>query len=145
MYIVDDPMLALIARFVVDMEGVEVSDEGFLLKQVECLRQYVERFPPEEREQRALEWIETHSKAYRRDWQKKVVSEQMADRRCPDCPLVATDDLCHCEIHSRWLALLKGYTSGELTSRRYVEKALRLLHQNKDRLRITARGLRAHH
>lgn len=34
MFIADDPMLALIARFVLDVQHLEVSDEEFLREQL---------------------------------------------------------------------------------------------------------------
>ena len=50
MYIVDDPTLALITRFVGDMSHPEVSDADFFHQQVAAIEAYVERFPPHERD-----------------------------------------------------------------------------------------------
>jgi hypothetical protein len=45
MYIVDDPMLALITRFMGDTQHLNVSDAEFLLRQITAVEQYVEQFP----------------------------------------------------------------------------------------------------
>ena len=61
MYIVDDPTLALIARFVGDSARQDVSDAEFFRRQYAAIEEYVERFPPEQRDQRALAWIEANA------------------------------------------------------------------------------------
>ena len=63
MYIVDDPTLALIARFVGETHDVNVSDADFLFGQVAAIKRYVRQFPVAERQSRALQWIETYAQA----------------------------------------------------------------------------------
>ena len=48
MYIADDPMLALITRFMGDTQHLSVSDAEFLLRQITAIEQYVAQFPPSE-------------------------------------------------------------------------------------------------
>ncbi|MBS1223686.1 MAG: hypothetical protein H6R24_364 [Proteobacteria bacterium] len=62
MYIADDPTLALITRFVGEAQNLDLSDAQFLLEQIAAIEQYVAPFPAEERQGRALEWIETHAR-----------------------------------------------------------------------------------
>lgn len=144
MFIADDPMLALIARFVLDVQHLHVSDEEFLREQVHAIERYVDRFPADQRQERALEWIERHAESYRVAWQRRVVSDQLADRRCKDCPLVREDSRPRCEIHAKWSSLLDDYLHDRISSRRYVEDTLSLLRDHKSQLRATldrARGL----
>ncbi len=140
MFIVDDPMLALIARFVMDVQHLDVSDEEFLQEQVRSIGEFVDRFPAEQRQARALEWIEVHAKHYRVAWQRRVVSDQLTDRRCSDCPLVRDDSRTRCEIHAKWARLLQGYLDDGISSRQYVEDALRLLSEHKSKLKAVAGG-----
>lgn len=143
MYIVDDPMLALIARFVGSYSGLDVSDEAFMQLQVEAIREYVERFPGEERGMRAREWIEGHARQYRQHWQRRIVSERSCEYQCPDCPLLGESDASHCAVHGRWLQLLNHYIDGEISSRQYVEDALALLEAHKASLRVAVRRKQA--
>ena len=143
MTIIDDPLLALILRFVVREEGIDIEDDAFIQTQIETLQQHLDRYPREERGERALQWIETHAENYRREWQRKTVSEQADVIRCGDCPLAHSGTRETCKIHDAWLELLNGYIAEEIDSRRYVEKTLRLLRDNKERLRIRLGAPRA--
>ncbi|MBE7482085.1 MAG: hypothetical protein HS104_19170 [Polyangiaceae bacterium] len=134
MFIVDDPMLALIARFVLDVQHIDVSDEQFLQEQLRSIERYVDGFPADQRQERALEWIEEHAQRYRVAWQRRVVADQLADRRCRDCPLVREDSGSRCEIHAKWSSLLDEYLHDRISSRKYVEDALGLLKDHKSRL-----------
>ena len=137
MFIVDDPILALIMRFVSKGEALDVSDQEFLQRQVVAIGEYVAQFPEEEKAQRAMEWIGAYAEQYRKDWQRNVATQQFSDKRCPDCPLIANASASHCEIHEHWLRLLKNYASNDINSRTYVEDALRLLEEHKASLRIS--------
>jgi hypothetical protein len=137
MYIDDDPTLALIARFVGDTpQHREVSEEEFLRQQILAIQQYVALFPAEERQVRALEWIETHARRYRQEWQKKAAIGVLAHTRCPDCPLDGGSRKTPCAIHDRWLELVRRYAAAEISSREYIEDSLKLLGQSKDRLKV---------
>jgi hypothetical protein len=132
---IDDPMLALIARFAACCSELEGNEETFLRQQYEQVRGFVEGYPESERQERALEWIARNAEGYRRKWQRQLVREEASTSRCPDCPLTRLDDTTTCEIHARWLDLLKRYVSGATSSRVYVEDTLTLLRQHKERLR----------
>ncbi|MCP4041730.1 MAG: hypothetical protein GY731_07195 [Gammaproteobacteria bacterium] len=136
MSIVDDPMLALISSFVVETKRLDARDEEFLQQQIASMRRHVEQYPPRKQKKKALKWIETHALEYRREWQKKIVSEQVQDSKCPDCPLIENTTLSNCQIHDRWMDLLKRYLADEISSSEYVEKKLSLLEEHKERLRV---------
>ncbi len=139
MYTVDDPVLALIVRFVGGANDLEVSDEAFMQRQIEAIRAYVESFPAEERTQRAREWIEGHAEHYRQQWQRSVIQERLSHTRCADCPLVRGNGSGTCAIHDRWLGLLTDFAAERITSRQYVEDAIELLQAHKRRLIVAAR------
>jgi hypothetical protein len=83
MCIIDDPMLALIARFVVeDIDNLSVSDELYLQNQVAEIRSYIENSPGEQQQQLALAWIKEHAKQYRQEWQRKTFSKVALNKRC---------------------------------------------------------------
>jgi hypothetical protein len=136
MFIVDDPMLALISRFVMDSEQLDASNEEFLRQQVQSIEQYVDQFGADERQRRALEWIEEHAKHHRQSWQRRKVSEQLTERRCKDCPLIQDDAQPHCEIHAAWADLLRDYVDDKISSGQYVEDALKLLSDHKSQLKV---------
>lgn len=135
MLIVDDPLLALILRFVVDTDQADADSEEFLKRQIQTLKQYVAQFPEREQGQRAMEWIEQRAKRYREDWQKRTVSQRTVHLRCADCPLAGRGASEHCEIHEQWLYLLRRYTAHEILSQDYIEQALALLRENRDQLK----------
>ena len=66
MLIVDDPLLALIMRFVTDPSQPDRTNDEFIKRQIRTLKEYVDQFPPEEQGMRAMEWIERHARRYRR-------------------------------------------------------------------------------
>jgi len=136
MFIVDDPMLALISSFVVETKCLDARDEEFLQQQIASMRKHVEQYPPRKQKKMALKWIETHALEYRREWQKKIVSEQVKNTMCLDCPLIENTTLSHCQIHDRWMSLLKRYLADEISSSEYVEKKLGLLEEHKERLKV---------
>ena len=137
MLIVDDPLLALIVRFVVDQDQLDLSDEEFIQRQLQTLRDYLERFPPQEHTARAMAWVAENAEGYRRSWQKNVVSRCAPNERCPDCPLTGGTGQGHCEVHARWLQLLRMYLADDISSECYVEDTLDLLRRYKTDLRVT--------
>ena len=136
MYIVDDPLLALITRFMGDSQNVAVSDTEFLIRQINAIEDYIGQFPDSERDERAIEWIAAHAREYRRQWQKKTIAQTLVKVRCPDCPLTGTHQSLHCEIHTFWLSLLQHYIADDISSQEYVESTLKLLGRYKDRLKV---------
>lgn len=134
MFIVDDPLLALIVRFVPDSGQPDQANEEFIRTQVLALKEYVAGFPEEERGNRALAWVQRHAKGYRRRWQTRTVARRTMYERCADCPL-GQQGAEHCEIHEQWLYLLKRYMDGDVASKKYVKESLALLQEQKDKLR----------
>ena len=139
MLIADDPLLALILRFVAGGEKADGSDEEFIRRQMQALKTYLAGFPKEEQGNRAMEWIERHAESYRRNWQRRMVSRQTLHQRCSDCPLRKRGTAEHCEIHEQWLYLLKRYVDGDIASKKYVKKALRLLKRHKKQLKMRSK------
>lgn len=142
MTITEDPLLALIVRFVVSEDRNERADEEFVQRQLATLQAYVDRYPAEEKQPRAMQWIEQHAANYRREWQKKVLPRRAAENRCNDCPLNSGDRAAHCTIHGKWLKLLQTYLNDEIDSGEYVQNSLELLREHKDELRILGCGLK---
>lgn len=134
-FAIDDPMLALIARFAGCCDKLDVSEETFLRQQLDEIRDYVGRYPQEENQDRALEWIARNAEQYRSDWTSDLVADRASSSRCPDCPLESQGDGGRCEIHGFWLEVLNLYITGETSSRQYVEDSLALLRGHKERLR----------
>ncbi|MDG4549032.1 MAG: hypothetical protein P9F19_11435 [Candidatus Contendobacter sp.] len=137
MYIADDPTLALITRFVGDVQDTNLSDTEFLLQQIAAIERYVAPFPDEERQERALEWIAAHARHYRQQWQKQAAVGALAHARCPDCPLDGDDRATPCAVHKRWLDLLRRYAAAEISSQEYVEDSLKLLGRYKNQLKVS--------
>lgn len=135
MYIVDDPMLALIARFVGIDKYQGVSEQEFLQHQVEAIRSYVASFPDQERNERAINWVEQYAEQYRKNWQRNYLVRWLQELRCPDCPLANSHAMRHCKIHDQWSDLLVRYVEEKISSREFVEKTLKLLSENKEMLK----------
>jgi len=135
MFIVDDPMLALIARFSEDIDNQGDINKRLLHQQIQTIKQYVEQYPDDQQEKKALEWIEKNARHYRQEWQKRIISERVENKMCPDCPLVG-DSGSTCKIHDRWVSLLKRYVEKKITSREYVENTLKLMNEHKTRLKV---------
>ncbi len=139
MCIIDDPMLALIARFVVeDIDNLSISDEIFLQHQIAEIRSYIENAPREQQQQLALAWIKEHAEQYRQKWQRRAFSKILLDKTCADCPLIHDCSKSFCIIHSRWTALLNECIADEISSDKYIEESLNLLNQHKTNLKISA-------
>ena len=135
MFTLDDPMLALIIRFVTNPNELSTSDEEFMKIQLETLRKHLAKFPEEDKRQRALEWINSHAESYRSNWHRQALSKQLNRKRCKDCPMQGYENT-HCVVHDRWLKLLNRYLADRITSERYVYEALQLLQQHKTELRV---------
>jgi len=136
---IDNPMLALIARFVVkDIDDLRIQDEEFLQHQVNEIKCYVGDAEGEDRRRLALEWIREHAGHYRHEWQKKELSRIVLDKYCADCPLAHRGkSKPFCSIHNRWVSLLKKYLADRITSEKYVEETLELLNHHKENLKIS--------
>ncbi len=133
-FVIDDPMLALIARFSGCCEDLDLSQEEFLQEQLQRIRDYVGQYPLHQQQERALEWISRNAEQYRRNWLQQEVAHQASASRCPDCPLRRADDGATCEIHERWLELLGRYVAGGTSSQEYVDETLELLRRHKSSL-----------
>ena len=138
MCIVDDPTLALIARFVVnDIDNISISDENYLKQQLVEIRNHIGDATGEDRNRIAMAWIREHAERYRSEWLKKKFSKILHDRKCPDCPLFNSNSTSHCIIHRRWIGLLEEYLADEINSDRYIEETLKLLKQHKQSLKVS--------
>ncbi len=144
MYIVDDPMLVLITRFVRHRKDTLLSDQAFMRQQVQAVQDYVGQFPQCEKNQRAIEWIGKYARQYRQSWQRGHISRQMQDLRCLDCPLADESTIPHCEIHQRWAKLLTDYAADHITSEEYVEKTLAILRTHKIQLKTPKKHQNQH-
>lgn len=144
-FVVDDPFMALILRFVADTEDEGSSNEAYLQRQLKALRKYLAPFAEVEHRARAIEWVAEHAARYRRDWERNTVANRTQYLRCDDCPLADFGASEHCEIHEQWLYLLHLYLTDETTSREYIEDALILLGKYKEqhRHRLTLNAVRA--
>jgi hypothetical protein len=134
MFVVDDPVLALIVRFVVGSRELRVADEAFLQRQVEMLQKELACYPEEEQESRAIQWIAQHAECYRNQWQNRILEKQSKQVRCADCPMSLRGADVHCTVHFKWLELLTRYAANELNSIEYVKAALEVLKAHKAEL-----------
>lgn len=90
MGVIDDPMLALIARFVVeDIDELGIPDEVFLQQQVDEIKRYVGDATGKKRHQLSLQWIREHAENYRGEWQKRELSRLVLEKRCTELPTCA--------------------------------------------------------
>ncbi len=135
MYTIDDPMLALILRFVGHSQEIDFCDHDFIQEQLKTIQNHIEGFPPAERKLRAIEWIEKYAREYRESKVKEVLGEMFSSQRCPDCPLSEVGIPRYCRIHGQWLGLLQQYSAEEIDARVYVEKSLKLLAEHKESLK----------
>jgi hypothetical protein len=136
MYTIDDPMFALILRFVGHNKNITFSDYDFIQKQLKAIQEHIEKFPPEEQGLRAIEWIEKYACKYRKRWMKEIIDKKFSSQRCPDCPLSEINILEHCQIHEQWRELFQQYAADEINSKIYIENTLKLLAQHKEDLKI---------
>lgn len=137
MNLLDDAMLALITRFVVnEIEHVDSSEEKFLQHQFLEVKNLIKDVPSEKRQQVVIAWIAEHAERYRNEWQKKVLAQHLLQHRCADCPLQNDGTTSFCIIHSKWSSLLNDYIAGEIESDKYVVESLRLLEKHKAKLKV---------
>ena len=136
MYTIDDPMFALILRFVGQNQKINLCNHDFIQNQLKAIQAYIEKFPPEEKGLRAIEWIEKYAREYRERWVKEVIDKKFSSQRCQDCPLSEANLLEHCQIHEQWLELLQQYAADEINAKIYVENTLNLLTQHKEDLKM---------
>ena len=135
---IDDPLLALILRFVVEDSDSDLPREACMRLQVTLIQQHIAAFTPQEREARAIEWVEQHARRFREECKGKLVAAALAEQaRCRDCPLLETADGSPCVIHDRWAALVREYVEEQLSSAEYVRNSLALLQDHKDQLKVT--------
>jgi len=140
MFDLDDPLLALILRFVASNGQAPASNEAFLKQQVKSIRKYVAKFPAEEQSARAMEWVLQRAEKYRDDWQRRTVSSRTDYLRCEDCPLQNLGAAEHCEIHEQWRYLLSQFIAGKIDSANYVENNLEMLRRHKNELKLRNAG-----
>lgn len=69
MNISDESILRFFRDLVRDFSQASSPENDFLQQQFAVIEAYVQRFPSEERELRALAWIEANAGQYRRQWQ----------------------------------------------------------------------------
>jgi len=136
MYTINDTMFALLLRFIGQQQEITFCDDEFMQNQLKTINDYVEKFPSEEQELRAIEWVENYAEKYRKLWEKEVIDKNLFDGRCPDCPLIKEKDSEHCEIHNQWLELLDQFATNKINSKKYVENTLELLALHKEKLRV---------
>ncbi|MBL8395762.1 MAG: hypothetical protein JNK99_13610 [Candidatus Accumulibacter sp.] len=74
MQIPDDPALSFFREPAGNFPESCFSETEFLERQVAAIEAYVEHFPADERELRALAWIEANASQYRHWWQLQVAS-----------------------------------------------------------------------
>jgi len=134
--IIDDSAFALILRFAGFDQELSLHPEEFFKKQLQEIETYVARYQPEERGLRAIKWIEQYADGYRKTWNKEVVSKEVLEHKCPDCPLHSDNVSGHCEIHDQWMELLQKYVADEISSQEYIENTLSLLAEHKEDLRV---------
>ena len=133
---IDEPLLALILRFVVAESAADLPQEACMRLQLAMIREHVAGFPEPQREARALEWVEQHARRFRTECQGRLVKAALDDdARCPDCPLAEATDRDHCAVHVRWMALVRDYLDQRLTSAEYVRRCLALLEEHRDQLK----------
>ncbi|KHD06296.2 hypothetical protein PN36_17275 [Candidatus Thiomargarita nelsonii] len=136
MYSIDDPMFALILRFVGHNQKIFFCNQNFIKKQLKAIQEHIEKFPPEEKELRAIEWIEKCARQYRKIWEKEIITDAFSKEKCPDCPLSEINNLKICRIHDQWLKLFQQYAINEIDSKQYIESNLKLLAEHKEHLKI---------
>jgi hypothetical protein len=72
MDISDDPAPWFLPDPLASLSNPDFSETNFLHTQLAVIEAYLERFPRDEREIRALAWIEANAGAYRQHWQTRA-------------------------------------------------------------------------
>lgn len=135
MYTIDDPMFALILRFTGYNQAISFYDNCFIQIQLEAIQAYLDKYPPDEKKMRTIEWITKYARAYREKWEEEIIDKAVSNQKCKDCPLSGETVNEHCQIHEEWTALLHQYSAGEINSNVYIENTLKLLTQHKEDLK----------
>jgi hypothetical protein len=138
---IDDSLFALILRFTGFNQELSFHPDEFFKKQLQEIETYIGQFQPEERGLQAIKWIEKYASEYRKNWNKEIISREVLEHKCPDCPLQGESATGHCEIHDQWMELLQKYVTDEIDSREYVKNSLLLLSAHKEDLRIKLSSL----
>jgi CDP-glycerol glycerophosphotransferase (TagB/SpsB family) len=83
MNISDDTVLQFFRDLVRDFSQPHFSEAEFLQQQYAVIEAYVEHFPANERDSRALAWIEANAGQYRQQWHLQAASggRQMQSNR----------------------------------------------------------------
>jgi hypothetical protein len=136
MYTIDDPMFALILRFVGYNQEITFHDHGFIQKELKTIREHIKKYPSEEQGSRAIEWIEKYAREYRKRWEEEIIDKELSSQICSDCPLSVINDSEHCQIHEQWMTLLQQYAADEIDSKKYIENTLKLITQHKEDLKV---------
>ena len=136
MYTIDDPMFALILRFVGYNQKISFHDQGFIQKELKTIQEHIEKYPTEERGSRAMEWIEIYAHEYRKRWEEEIIDKELSSQVCPDCPLSDNNNSEHCQIHEQWMTLLQQYAADKIDSKNYIENTLKLITQHKEDLKV---------
>jgi hypothetical protein len=135
----DDPVLALIARFVEsDSDNLSNLNEAFLRSQVETINSHIKDAPHEQRQHLALTWIKEHAEQYRQYWLKNTLSRCATVKQCNDCPILHNSKKEYCNIHSEWVILLNEYVTDKIDSEKYIDETLHVLNQHKNELKVSA-------
>jgi len=133
---IEDPLLALIIRFVVEDDQLDCVSNEFIQRQIKTLEDYLTKFPIDEHERHTMHWVQQHAAEYRKQWEKKVVTHRVSKWQCKDCPLLHEADANHCIIHQHWLSLLQEFSRDDISTAKYVESALKLLTEHKEHLSL---------
>jgi hypothetical protein len=135
---IDDPLLALILRFVAPEPDTDLPREACMRLQIALIQEHIAKFPHEDRQVHAIEWVEQHARNFREECRGKLVAAAMANAtKCRDCPLLETADTSPCVIHERWAGLVHQYVDQQISSADYVRSSLTLLQDHKDQLKVT--------
>lgn len=67
----DHSAIRFFRRLVVHVAKPRFSETDFLQQQLAVLEAYLEPFPSDERDGRALAWIEANAQQYRQQWQRR--------------------------------------------------------------------------
>ena len=138
---IDDSVFALILRFAGFNQELSLHRDEFFKKQIEEIEAHVDQYQPEERGLRAIKWIEQYASEYRKTWNREMISKEVLEHKCPDCPLQNKNSAGHCEIHDQWMELLQKYAADEINSQEYVKNTLSLLATYKEDLKVKLSAL----
>ena len=120
----EDPVLALIARFVVkDFGQLDLPEDDFLQQQLKEISRHIGDAPKDQRQKLAMAWIKEHAERYRKEWQRQAVTDILLNKRCADCPLIHDSSKSPCVIHGKWVALIEEYQAEKISSEEYIKES----------------------